>query len=178
MAKEPRFTRRTLSEVMINAINDFPEDIPGIARNISFMPSFYDDVGYVFLQVKHPKIIDYEDEYRPRRQAMLEIACGVAKNKFPYLNKVIGIGIDAPKFSNQNAEDFILLDCKEWTDELRTEYERDNEGLNFFESKRMTRTVRTMSDFPTSNKRKVEKVGRNEKCPCGSGLKYKKCCGS
>lgn len=25
--------------------------------------------------------------------------------------------------------------------------------------------------------RKVEKVGRNEPCPCGSGKKYKKCCG-
>ena len=23
-----------------------------------------------------------------------------------------------------------------------------------------------------------KKVGRNEKCPCGSGKKYKKCCGS
>ena len=25
--------------------------------------------------------------------------------------------------------------------------------------------------------RKVKKVGRNDPCPCGSGLKYKKCCG-
>lgn len=24
----------------------------------------------------------------------------------------------------------------------------------------------------------VKKIGRNEKCPCGSGLKYKKCCGN
>jgi preprotein translocase subunit SecA len=23
----------------------------------------------------------------------------------------------------------------------------------------------------------VEKVGRNDPCPCGSGKKYKKCCG-
>ena len=23
----------------------------------------------------------------------------------------------------------------------------------------------------------VEKVGRNDPCPCGSGAKYKKCCG-
>jgi hypothetical protein len=23
----------------------------------------------------------------------------------------------------------------------------------------------------------IEKIARNEKCPCGSGLKYKKCCG-
>lgn len=25
--------------------------------------------------------------------------------------------------------------------------------------------------------RNIEKVGRNETCPCGSGKKYKKCCG-
>ncbi|MDY3365198.1 MAG: SEC-C metal-binding domain-containing protein [Prevotella sp.] len=24
----------------------------------------------------------------------------------------------------------------------------------------------------------AEKIGRNEPCPCGSGKKYKKCCGS
>jgi preprotein translocase subunit SecA len=27
-------------------------------------------------------------------------------------------------------------------------------------------------------KRKEEKVGRNSPCPCGSGKKYKKCCGA
>ena len=26
--------------------------------------------------------------------------------------------------------------------------------------------------------RKAEKVGRNDLCPCGSGKKYKKCCGA
>ena len=26
-------------------------------------------------------------------------------------------------------------------------------------------------------KRVAKKVGRNDPCPCGSGLKYKKCCG-
>ena len=25
--------------------------------------------------------------------------------------------------------------------------------------------------------RKEEKIGRNDPCPCGSGLKYKQCCG-
>ncbi|WP_257791156.1 SEC-C metal-binding domain-containing protein [Salicibibacter kimchii] len=29
----------------------------------------------------------------------------------------------------------------------------------------------------TNPAKKVEKVGRNEPCPCGSGKKYKKCCG-
>ena len=30
---------------------------------------------------------------------------------------------------------------------------------------------------PSTYKRKVPKVGRNDPCPCGSGRKYKKCCG-
>jgi SEC-C motif-containing protein len=25
---------------------------------------------------------------------------------------------------------------------------------------------------------RVEKIGRNDPCPCGSGKKYKKCCGA
>jgi hypothetical protein len=29
-----------------------------------------------------------------------------------------------------------------------------------------------------SEQRVVEKIGRNEPCPCGSGKKYKKCCGN
>ena len=31
---------------------------------------------------------------------------------------------------------------------------------------------------PRSNPRLVEKIGRNDPCPCGSGKKYKKCCGA
>mgnify|MGYP001166572953 CR=1 FL=1 len=27
-------------------------------------------------------------------------------------------------------------------------------------------------------KKRTEKIGRNDKCPCESGKKYKKCCGS
>ena len=28
------------------------------------------------------------------------------------------------------------------------------------------------------NKKLSQKIGRNEKCPCGSGKKYKHCCGA
>src|SRR5690606_21524225 len=70
MAKEPRYMRRAVSESMIKAVQNFPENIPRIARNLSLMPSFYKDVAYVFLQIKHPNIIDYDNEYRPRKQRM------------------------------------------------------------------------------------------------------------
>ena len=35
----------------------------------------------------------------------------------------------------------------------------------------------TPVDKPKPYVRPTRKIGRNEKCPCGSGLKYKKCCG-
>lgn len=29
---------------------------------------------------------------------------------------------------------------------------------------------------PTPKQRRLNRVGRNDPCPCGSGLKFKKCC--
>src|SRR5712672_1537191 len=51
-----------------------------------------------------------------RRKLRLEIACGVARNKFSHLKKVIGIAIDAPKDDPVNSEDLLLLDDEEWSD--------------------------------------------------------------
>ena len=179
MAKEPRFSRRALSEHIIQAIRNFPESSQHIMRNLSFMPSFYKEKGYVFLQLKVEGITDDENDYRPIRQAMLELACGVAKNKFKHLKKVVGIAIDAPKYTKTNSEDFILMDCSHWPDDLREHYEKANEGLDFFKSDSLTIQKKTVKEFPTVTKSKElarVKIGRNAPCPCGSGKKYKKCC--
>ncbi len=146
MAKEPRFFRRVLSERMIQSIRNFPETQSRIMSNLSFMPSFYQDKGYVFLQLKIDGIKDYENEYRPKRQAMLEIACGAAKNKFDHLNTIVGIAIDAPKYAKTNSEDFLLMDCSNWTDEDRDYYEKTNEGLGFFKTGAVEK--RTIVEFP------------------------------
>jgi uncharacterized protein YchJ len=92
----------------------------------------------------------------------LEIACGVARNKFPHLTKVIGIAIDAPKDKPTNSEDFILMDT-EWSDERRQTYEDLNKELKFFETQ----------DLKTAHE-----IGRNKPCLCGSGKKFKRCHGS
>jgi len=44
------------------------------------------------------------------------------------------------------------------------------DGVWFFEDGRIVKSQPVVRDAP--------KVGRNEPCPCGSGKKYKKCCGS
>lgn len=151
MAKEPRFFRRALSDQMIQSIRNFPESSEPIMRNLSFMPSFYPEKGYIFLQLKVDAITDYEKDYRPKRQAMLEIACGAAKNKFEHLKTVIGIAIDAPKYSKRNAEDFILMDCSHWPDDLRVEYEKANEAIGFFKSANLTIQKKSVQNFPPLN---------------------------
>lgn len=179
MAKEPRFSRRALSEQMIKAIKQFPESSQRFMRNLSFMPSFYKETGYVFLQLKVDGITDYENDYRPIRQEMLEIACGATRNRFSHLKTIVGIAIDAPKFAKTNSEDLILLDCSNWTDEKRKHYEKANEVIGFYKSNKLTIQKKSITEFPSLKKSENStwlKIGRNSPCPCGSGKKYKKCC--
>jgi hypothetical protein len=117
MAKEPRLSRRALSAMMAETIKNFPENAKGLVSNQSLMPSVFPGVGYVFLELFHDKPGDFDSEYRPRRLRFLEIACGAAKLKWPHLAKIVGTGMDAPKYSSMNAEDFILLDCENWPEE-------------------------------------------------------------
>lgn len=119
MVKEPRFMRRGLAETMLAAVERFPDNGP-FARQVTFLPSFEPNVGYVLLQLRAPDAFRSEPDYREKRQTLLEIACGAAKNKFPHLVKIIGIGIDAPKFSGGTvAEDFILMPCEIWPEETK-----------------------------------------------------------
>lgn len=39
------------------------------------------------------------------------------------------------------------------------------------------RREQLLKDYKNSKTVHVHKVGRNDPCPCGSGKKYKKCCG-
>jgi len=134
---------------MIQSIRNFPETSQRIMRHISYTPSFYKDKGYVFLQLKVDGITDYENEYRLKRRAILEIACGAAKNKFGHLKTVIGIAIDAPKYAERNSEDFILMDCTAWTDERREHYKKANDGFGFFETGVIKKT--TVTEFPNAS---------------------------
>jgi hypothetical protein len=149
MAKEPRFFRRALATAIIESIRNFPETTQEVVRSVSFIPSFYKGKAYVFLQLKKANITNYNSDYRPKRQALLEVACAAAKNRFRELNTIIGIAIDAPKFARKNAEDFILMDCRDWPDERRIHYERANEGLKFFCTDDLVSRPLKAQEFPT-----------------------------
>ena len=53
-----------------------------------------------------------------------------------------------------------------------------NEVMKFFNNTRLWVTKGyTPEELNPTTVIKKEKVGRNDPCPCGSGKKYKKCCG-
>ena len=147
MAKEPRFARRALSEIIKNAIDAFPDNSHQIARNISYMPSFYKNKGYVFLQLK---ATSKNKDYRKVRQFMLEIACGAAKIRFPNLEKIIGIAVEPPKLYKETSEDFILMDCRDWKKEMEDYYQAENarNGMRFFITGNMKVNQKHISEFP------------------------------
>lgn len=183
MVKEPRFVRRSLADKMLTAVQRFPDHASQFTRQVTFLPSYLANVGYVLLQLRAPDAFRAQPDYREKRQKLLEIACGAAKNKFSNLIKVIGVGIDAPKFAGgTNAEDFILMPCESWTEEMRAHYEAENEPWNFFGTPKLQQFNDRVTQFvpPPSVARAPErasKVGRNDPCPCGSGKKFKKCHG-
>ena len=182
MAKEPRFMRRELSRAMSSAVVNFPEDSrTNNSRYVSLWPSIDPKKGYVFLQLHPPEEIRVRTDYRAIRQRILEIACAAAKNLQPELETAVGIAIDSPKFTDADGEDFVLMDCKDWTEETRAEYQHLNSNWGFFQSPSMKkRVVRTSEFVPEASRPRMKrpaKIGRNERCPCGSGRKYKKCHG-
>jgi hypothetical protein len=153
MAKEPRFSRRALSENMIEAINNFPDSDSYITRNVSFMSSFFPNKAYVFILLKAGNDGKHVPRYREIRKFMLEIACGAAKNKFTNLELVIGIAVEPPKFYRNISEDFVLMECKEWSKEQENYYKEENEkpGMDFFMSSNLIMKKKSTKEFPNEN---------------------------
>ena len=69
------------------------------------------------------------------------------------------------------------------TVEFKAYYRRNNEKLEHHELAEFRKTNGVWYFFdgkmvgPGQVRRETPKIGRNEPCPCGSGKKYKKCCG-
>ena len=150
MAKEPRVSRRMLSEALLISIREFSTRNEEGMRHAVYHSSYYDDRMYVFFQLSLPPNMDYEKEYRPLKRELLDIACGVVKNKFPHLKKIIGITVDLPELNQHISEDFILLNCEYWTEKMAEHYRKANKetGLNVFESNNQRLREDIIHEFP------------------------------
>ena len=78
--------------------------------------------------------------------------------------------------SNKSNTKMILSEYGKIVEE---ELNKTNKIRQNIERKQVAKPVITNDSDKADKKqpKKVEKVGRNELCPCGSGKKYKQCCG-
>jgi len=65
---------------------------------------------------------------------------------------------------------------EDWYEE--DEWDEDDEEAEWDDGRRRLSALNGNNFAPTGTYRAPDNVGRNDPCPCGSGKKYKKCCGA
>lgn len=175
LASEPRVRRRMLATSILDLIAESDERTMKV-RVVK--PSRPGDPYYVFLVVPR-RFSETEAEYREGRGGVLEAYCLVTRLQFSDALDIVGIATEAGKGSSRS-EDIMYYDARNWDaeDEADAKDLQSRHGLltrlNMFEW--------TEQEYPhdsprTQPARLNRRYPRNAKCPCGSGLKYKRCCG-
>jgi preprotein translocase subunit SecA len=105
----------------------------------------------------------------------------VIKYKLPEALDIVGIASQPVRPNVGSSEDLVYLDARVWSDELNSEAGQLQQDLNILKSETVYNTQEKEYPEPppaeNANTGRPPKVGRNERCPCGSGKKYKRCHG-
>ena len=135
MAKEPRFYRRFLSEKFKSATNKFLNNNNSNIKQLNYIPSLFPNISYVLLQIVIPTKINSQQDFQNICSSLLDIACGVTKNKYINLTKIVGFCFG---FSGQResiiTEVIKVKDFKNWTEKDQQYCKEQNKEINFFET--------------------------------------------
>lgn len=162
MAAETRLSRCELSKLYMDVINSF--DISKSYKGRAVQSPCNKEIMYVFLQVSK-QVEETYDEYRLRRRKLAEMYCCAINANNDVVKQVVVIASEPVKYNSYLSRDFILYQCQQLSSEEKIEILKMQEELHILNG--------NISSF---QKNKKDKIGRNDMCPCGSGLKYKKCC--
>lgn len=169
MACEDRFHRYCLSEGFLSFLS---KANPGDRGTRILFNSSECNHCYLLLLLPREKYMS-DTDYRAIRREMLTNYCKIIKSEYPEIFYIIGVAHETSD-KDYSSEDFVYFDASEWSDEdqhnavaLKTEYEE----LHLLSERSMaSRTF--YSETP-----KMKGRDRNKPCPCGSGRKFKNCCG-
>lgn len=168
LASENRTSRHTLSQV-------FQEKLDSLAINERssrlILSPCYPNRLYIFLFIPWCHTTENYDSYRDKRRDFIELYAEVAKTLYETVEEIVVIATEPPNPWGRS-EDVIVFDTpgKVTTQDKA----RAQEIMKQFSI--LNTNKKTLHQPLSKNGRKTKKVGRNEKCPCGSGLKFKKCC--
>lgn len=176
MAIEDRLSRRVLSKAILNSIKKCGPD--QISLTV-FLSNSTADLLYIFLQVDTIRATSYK-EYISRRRDLLGMYINFAKAKCTTenlnINKIIGIAIEPPKHRHVTSSDLVFANFKGWPKQEQEFWnaERIKQGVLMQPIGKWFQNME--AEWPDGVR--TIKIGVNDRCPCGSGKKYKKCCGS
>ena len=141
-------------------------------------PQFSEKIKDLFLfkRTERIKILGIEENNNLEKKIFLQIIDFTWRSHLQYLEQlrqVIGLRSYGQKdpLSEFKKEAFALFE--NLLEKIKNDIIKFLLNLNIVVSNKEETTKETSKD-PSDNK----KIGRNEKCPCGSGKKYKFCCGS
>jgi hypothetical protein len=115
----------------------------------------------------------------------LEAVCMVTKLMCPDAQDIVGIATEAGDPEDGRSEDALYYDARDWDEGQRAEAERMQSEWNLLTNLKMS--ARSVKEYPdvelppsfASDTAGMRAAGypRKQPCPCGSGKKYKRCCG-
>ncbi|MBC7816752.1 MAG: SEC-C domain-containing protein [Planctomycetaceae bacterium] len=187
MAREPRLNRRLLADAWVDRLATASTVKISVRTVLSEESS---DTGYVFATM--PESIEDTDRYRRYRRGYLDKYCFVLAWKYRF-KRVVGIASE-PGLEPFRSHDFMLFEPDEWTEQMEEDAQRTQESLGILYEQNLHKTPVHQDEYPAAKTRPktitsrphavhppfhrtMSKIGRNEPCPCGSGKKFKKCCG-
>ena len=184
LAREPRSRRRYLSaslrDLVVGTFDQPQERICRILKSTEVGDPFY-----AFLLLS-PTLEDFSDEeYRELRRGMLGGLCEVVKLRFPEAIDIVGIATEKGRNAFMT-QDLVYRDARGFTPEDHKAAEEVVKVFGFLTD--MAQSNTHYSEFPHPatpqlkvpfnwKPRRMKGRDRNQLCQCGSGLKYKWCCG-
>ena len=177
LARERRAYRQILGRNLLEKITA----VKANERSARILPSaLYPDSYFVFL-IYGREYGEHNHSYREERFSYLKAYCYVVKLLYPEIRYAVGVATEQ-MVAFQHSEDVIVYDFLEWSESDNIQAKHAQQELNILRDmndKNMKEIL--LSDIHpwtklTTNSKKV-KMRRNDPCNCGSGKKYKKCCG-
>jgi len=133
LTKLPRLMRRNLSLKFKDSIEKFPLSDEPLLRQVSSVYDKRSRIAYIFLQVNYNQLKQkFKERSREVKLLMLEVAATIYMEKIQTVQKVIGIGVNAPLHHNDLMEDFLLLDRDMLTEDFLKYCKKANKLFNFW----------------------------------------------
>jgi hypothetical protein len=174
MAREPRTRRRFLARSLHEVLKRSDRSkSPWDARIMA--PSNPGDPYYIFLCVQRLTNMT-DNEYRNLRMHLLSDYCQVLKLKWTNATKIVGIATESG-WDEPRSEDLMYLDASVWNSEQETRAKEIQDRLGLLKETKLH--MRREHEYPVDHRGRARSttLSRNSSCRCGSGKRFKRCCG-